>query len=282
MSQDITSNLLENDVAEISHIGNFRRNNEDFTVQKSLGPSEKPNAWGLLAIVCDGVGGGACGEIASQAAAETFLQSLEDELALHNLPSSHQERIDLLEKAAQDAHAKVLKMMVEDPSQDGMASTLSAAWILENHLYTAQIGDSRVYQLRKGRLTQITEDQSPVAKLKRKGTITEEEARAHPFKNIIDQVIGGSHVELYPDCQMHELVEGDHILLCSDGLSDSLDDASIEYIFKKNVSKSPQHAIDALLNKALNTAGRDNISIIIIRKGPAPNLFKRLLSKISK
>lgn len=250
------------EIAALTHVGNVRKRNEDFVLARRLDP---PAPLGALALVCDGVGGYPCGDLASRLAGETFAETVRAALESPAPPSRDADFLALLDRAAQDAHDRLLERMTREPRSAGMATTLSAALVADGRLFTAQVGDSRIYRLRGGRLEQITDDQSPVAELARSGELTKEQARSHPQRHIVSQTLGFARIDLQPDCRVETISPGDLLLLCTDGLPDSLEDAVLESLLLQSMSHSLRHAADALLEAALRDGGRDNITLALLK-----------------
>ena len=132
-------------------------------------------------------------------------------------------------------------------------------WEDEDKVLLGHVGDSRAYRLRKGRLMQISEDHSMVAELLRDGLITEEQARRHPYRNVITRALGtGESIEV--DCVILDKKRGDKYLICSDGLTEYVSDAEIEKILQRTPL---EEAADKFLAMALEGGGRDNVSLVI-------------------
>ena len=256
-----------------SDVGNFRKCNEDAILVAQLSDREiKPGAYkldsssaGILALVCDGVGGENAGDVASNLASVKFFQCLQEYLTKNKVPVAEKSRIDLLEEIARQVHQILLRKMEQDRRLDGMASTLTGLWIIGDCATMVHVGDSRIIRFRGGNLEQLSKDQSPVGKMVLSGILTEEEARLHPKKNIVNQVVGGSSTELFPDCESFELRKNDIYILCSDGLTDSLDSQIIRKIVNANLAKTVSKIGDSLLDAALKHDGRDNISLAVLR-----------------
>lgn len=275
-----------------SHRGNFRPNNEDAVLLESLdratpaaGGADTPSpddmasgapalsaeedlgtgGNGCLAVICDGVGGGTAGEIASSLATRAFRDRLRAELLTQpDLDTDAFAQACLL-AAVRDTHEAILRRVAEDRALEGMASTLTAAWLRHSRLHLAQVGDSRLYRLRADELEQLSQDQSLVGGLRRSGTISEAEARRHPLRNIIDQAVGGSLREVVPEVAHFDLQPGDELLLCTDGLNDALTDNSLKHLLLRLGGEAPEAAAQAMLQAALDSAGRDNVSLALLR-----------------
>jgi protein phosphatase len=161
----------------------------------------------------------------------------------------------------------VLDEARHNPVHDGMASTASSVWCLGERLIVGQVGDSRIYRFQNRTLKLVSQDQSPVGKLMLSGRITEAEAREHPMKNYVDEVLGGSRRVPKPQAEAFPLRDDDLFIICSDGLSDSLDDESIAHIVDKRLAEPVETIARELLDRALARAGHDNVSLIVVRAG---------------
>jgi len=220
-------------------IGRVRTNNEDNLLVSAP-----------LFAVADGMGGHAAGEVASEIAVRTLEQC--------NI--AHPDA-DLLRAAVVKANEAIIEGYHVGLGRPGMGTTLTAAVIEDDHLLIAQVGDSRAYLLRNGRLRQLTIDHSYVNELVAIGEITEEEAAVHPKRSIITRALGND-ANTAPDLFEHELLVGDRLLLCSDGLSGMVGDRQIEAVLTRLVN--PQDAADSLIAQARANGGSDNITAIVI------------------
>lgn len=258
--------------AGLTHVGNFRKNNEDYVLVGAVEPDGQPmtgdcsgqfssGEGGCFLMVCDGLGGSTSGEIASEIAARAAYKTL---CALHTADPGGDPR-DLLRRSLIAAHQHVLDEAQRNPVHDGMASTGSCLWCKGESIYIGQVGDSRTYRYQSRTLRQVSVDQSPVGKLMAAGRISEAEARKHPLKNYVDEVLGGAKRAPVPQSDEVSLKSGDLFLICSDGLSDSLDDESLAHIIDVNLAGSPEVIARELLQKALARAGRDNVTLIVLR-----------------
>ena len=229
-------------------IGLRRKRNEDF-----LGVEKTPA--GLLLVVCDGMGGHLGGERASRLAVETFIAGVR---AGSGEPGA------LLKSAVIEANRIVYEESRRSPDLKGMGTTLVAALVEGDHATVINLGDSRAYQLRSGRLQQVTRDHSYVGDLVAQGRITESEARVHPQRNIITQALGLDPT-IAPDLYTVVLRDGDALLLCTDGLHGMVEDRDIETIL--TTTDSPEAACDALIAAALAGGGDDNVSVGLLSTG---------------
>ncbi len=221
-------------------VGRVRKQNEDSVYAA--------DAQRLFAVA-DGMGGHRAGEVASAMAVE----------ALHMRLQSRQPDLRLMRQAFEEANGQIAAASAGEERLQGMGTTMTALWQTERSVLIAHVGDSRVYLLRKGNLRQVTDDHSVVAELLRCGLITPQEARRHPYRNVITRSLGSAPtVEV--DLLEREREPGDLWLLCTDGLSNMLTDREMEALLG---SLPPQKAADALMQKALDAGGTDNITFIL-------------------
>jgi protein phosphatase len=260
------------DFAAITHPGKVRKNNEDAYLLSALdgeepiinGPARALRVGdpGLLVAVADGMGGAAAGEVASReglAALALFLFGHWGRLEVSRLREP--ELLDALELAVAMASDAVLRYSDDDRTARGMGSTLTAAVIWNGCAYLAQIGDSRAYLLRQGALHQITEDQTLVNDLVASGSLTREQARTHPQRNMITQALG-SPQPLRVVLTRLVLRRGDRLLCCSDGLHGEVADARIQDMLAQDLR--PRQCLEHLVEAAVAHGGRDNITGIIL------------------
>jgi protein phosphatase len=240
-------------------IGLRRKRNEDF-----LGVEKTPA--GLLIVVCDGMGGHVGGERASRLAVETFTSAVRSGTA---------EPEALLRAAITEANNAVYEESRRSPDLKGMGTTLVAALVTGDRASLINLGDSRAYHLRSGRLSQVTRDHSYVGELVAAGRLTESEARVHPQRNIITQALGLDST-IKPDLYSVALRDGDALLLCTDGLYGMVEDSRIEQILASG--DSPENACDALIAAALAGGGDDNVSVGLLAAGE-PTRRARLVAE---
>ncbi|WP_298751890.1 PP2C family serine/threonine-protein phosphatase [uncultured Serinicoccus sp.] len=207
-----------------------------------------------LLVLCDGMGGHAAGDVAS---------SLVVGELVHLDGESHgaDDALDILEHALEEANNRLADVMEVYPDSDGMGTTCIAMLRVDSKLAVANIGDSRAYLLRGGRLTQITTDHSFVQKLLDEGRISQEEAQHHPQRSLVTRVFTG-RPEDHPDLSLRELREGDRVLLCSDGLTDYVSTEVVTEILAEP-GRTPGQVADALVHTALRASTRDNVSVIV-------------------
>ena len=233
----------------ITDIGERRRINQDYVFCSEAAIGRLPN----LFIVADGMGGHNAGDYASRYCVEFFKQKIEE--------SEIESPIALIEAAIREANEALWSKAQEQSDLEGMGTTLVAATIFDKEMYVANVGDSRLYVVGK-EIKQVTEDHSLVEVMVKTGELNRNEARLHPNKNIITRAIG-ANTTVAPDFFEVNLEEGDTVLMCSDGLTNMLEDETIERIIKEN--DDPSAAAETLVKCANENGGKDNIAIIIIK-----------------
>ena len=220
-------------------VGKVRANNQDAPIV-----SEKLRLYG----VADGMGGHKGGEVASTSARDDLLRELEGKT-----PS-----VAALSGAIEEVNRQIYHQQEHDDALTGMGTTLSVLWMSDNFVYIGHVGDSRVYLLRDGEFKQMTLDHSLVEQLVREGVLTEEEAQNHPMRNIITRALGTDDY-VAVDAQDIPVEENDVYLLCSDGLSNYLEEDELLHA----VQNQPSDALcDHLVQIALDRGGRDNITVV--------------------
>ena len=203
-------------------------------------------------VIADGMGGAQAGEVASQLAITHFNEGLPD-------GDGAEQR---LERAVHEANADIHALSERDARRAGMGTTLTAAYVGEDDVSFAHVGDSRAYLLRDGQLERITEDHSLVEELLRQGRLTEEEAEEHPQRSIITRALGPE-----PDVDVDTFTigaaDGDIFLICSDGLTSMVPDVTIGEILGE--AGDITAAAERLVAAALDAGGRDNVTVVLFR-----------------
>jgi protein phosphatase len=237
-----------------THVGLVRAENEDSVAFIAPKDAEVKRRRGVLAVVADGMGGHAAGEVASALTIDTVC-SLFYELS-DPIPQS-------LSKCLAAANRVVRSHAEVNPECAGMGTTCTAAVFRENELFLGHVGDSRAYLLRGSSLRQISEDQSLVAKLVREGLLSAAEALEHPDRNVILSAVGTApHLDAQLWSRGLLLEEDDTVILCSDGLSDFVRDEELSKIV---AGRHPVDMCDALIAAALAGGGGDNVSVGVFR-----------------
>jgi protein phosphatase len=263
-------------VEAYSHQGMTGKNNEDRYAVASFRVSEKDNTPVLFAVLADGIGGHNGGEVAAELAVNHIMQCV----ARGDGKFSR----NVIEEAINEASSAIAAHSATNDNLKGMGATSAIAWIIDNKLYTAYVGDSRIYLMRGGRIQQLTVDHSWVQEAIEKGILTPELARDHPNVHVIRRYLG-SPVPPEPDFRLNlfdgegahhsennqgtELQPNDVLLLCTDGLTDLLwNDEILEIVRTKPNLKE---ASRALVNLANERGGHDNTTVILIG---APSDFR--------
>ena len=246
--------FLKISVFGTTDVGKVREINEDSFLISGF---EGGDSLGYV-LLSDGMGGHNAGEVASLTAVNTVKNELDKTIS----EKEHDKIVYNILSSIDYANSKVFELSVHDISKSGMGATFVAAYIVDDKLYVANIGDSRAYLINKNETVQITVDHSVVQELVERGSITPEEAKVHPDKNIITRAVG---TEAFVDADLFEysLKDGDFILLCSDGLSEMVSEDLFKQIIDKN--EEIEDAAKELVNIANDNGGRDNITVVIIK-----------------
>ncbi len=240
----------------LTDVGRRRDHNEDaFLIDDSRG----------LYVVADGVGGHAKGEVASAEAVEQIQNWVirHDPLISDYLSDPSEEAFyavrRMVESGIQSACYLIHSMAQLEPERKGMSTTMSMALVLDTLVVIGQVGDSRVYLMREGKATQITEDHTLINYKLKHGLLTPEQAKKAPGKNVITRAVG--HLD-YVEVDVTDLIAqaGDRLILCSDGLHGYLLDGEIDVYG----AKEPEASCQALIDLANSRGGRDNITVMVV------------------
>ncbi|MBQ1365670.1 MAG: Stp1/IreP family PP2C-type Ser/Thr phosphatase [Clostridia bacterium] len=226
-------------IASRTDVGRVRKSNQDALI---IGEG--------IAGVADGMGGHNGGEIASGETRDGILRELQGKTPDRQV----------LEEAVKKVNLEVWERQEKDAALTGMGTTLTLLWPGEKEMLIAQVGDSRAYLIRDGKMRQVTEDHSLVGDMVRRGVLTEEQAACHPMRNYITRAVGTEdaiEVDLY--CE--ERKKGDRWLICSDGLYSQITKTALEEAAQ---TEDPETAADRLLQAALEGGGKDNITLILM------------------
>ena len=235
----------------VTDIGRLRKLNQDYVFTSEVPVGTLPD----LFIVADGMGGHKAGEYASKCAVETMVSQINS--------SSERGSIRVISNAIREANRRVRSKAMSDDNYFGMGTTLVVATLDEDGLCVANVGDSRLYLISNGEIRQVTVDHSLVEEMVQMGELERKSARNHPDKNIITRAVGVME-EVDPDFfEVEDLVVGDTILMCSDGLSNMLEDTEIMGIVEgEGTLKDKALRLVAAANM---NGGRDNITVILVR-----------------
>ena len=219
---------------------------------------KSPQGIDALLVVADGMGGHAAGEVASRMAVEGVVGLVTGFDS--KISTEDHDYLDALGRVLQDVNTTVYQAG-QDSDKRGMGTTCTVAVVLGDQLYVSHVGDSRAYLLRAGVLHQITKDHSWVEEQVAQGTLSSEEARNHPNRNIITRAIG-LEPRVKIDGYLVSLAAEDVVLLCSDGLTTMIEDSQIGSIL---VDNEPEDVCRALINAANKAGGHDNVTAAVIR-----------------
>ena len=255
-------------VAASTHPGMKGKNNEDQYAVSAYLMSKTDATPSLLAIISDGIGGHRAGEVASQIAVETISRIVAE--GDGSQPSA------TLENAITQASHAIFKQAESHPEKKGMGATCVCAWVIGRHLYTASVGDSRLYLLRGNSISQLTTDHTWIQEAIEYGALTPAQARGHPNAHIIRRYLGSQpppevdfRLRTNPDesdsqAQANQgllLIPGDFLILCSDGLTDLVDKEEIKAGIR---SSTREQALQNLTQLANQRGGHDNITIVLL------------------
>ena len=232
--------------------GKVREINEDyFYISTSLDEVQ-------LYILADGMGGYNGGEVASKLAVQTAKNYIENNF--NETEKDKDSIIQLLGSSMEYANMVVYEKAKENPELQGMGTTLEICLIYNNKVYIGHVGDSRIYRIRKQFIRKLTQDHSYVQKLVKEGTITNEQAAHHPQKNMLMKALG-CNAFLEPDVMVKGFLKDDILIICSDGLTNLVDQQTIYEMASKNI----EQATKDLVNLANDRGGYDNITVIVIK-----------------
>ena len=233
----------------VTHRGAVRQQNQDAFSIRTLDDGR------IIALVCDGMGGARAGNVASSMAVELFMEQFLKEGGA----SGDEER---MERAADLANRQVFQRSTQEADCAGMGATLVAALAGGQEAVILNEGDSRAYHVNEDGIVLITRDHSLVEDLVERGELTRDQARCHPHKNLITRALGAEPV-LMADCFRQPLSPGDYLLLCSDGLSNVVDEQ--EMLYEVIHGGEAETCCQRLLEVALDRGAPDNVTVVLIR-----------------
>jgi protein phosphatase len=235
----------------VSITGNFRHNNEDRCL---VDPQ------GRYFLVADGMGGQSAGEKASELAAELVPRRLEQLLDFRT--DSPEKVATSIDDAIGHANLEIMALGQLDPNLHSMGTTVALLVAVENALYAAGIGDSRIYRLRGQELEQLTKDDSLSQALHDAGTISKEEAATHRYKHVLVRYLGSKEGSTGANVKPLTVEPGDRFLLCTDGVTDGAPDTDIAHILR--TESDPQAAAEAIVAAAQRGGSKDNITCVVV------------------
>jgi PPM family protein phosphatase len=274
------SSLVSVDVFGMSDKGHMRTRNEDHfivvrcgraveTVLSNIGEENQPGdlfeETGFGMVVADGVGGEAAGEVASRQAIYTLMS-----LALHTPdwqfrwgPKERNTVMWRMKDRFRRVNSALMREAAVHASLNGMCTTMTAALSQGDDLIIGHVGDSRAYLFHDGKLVRLTRDHTLGARLVEDGTHSPNDRLVRELRNVLMQALGSRETECLPDVHDYVLEDGDQVLLCTDGLTDMVEDRLIESVLKE--STSAKLACRSLIDLALSNGGRDNVTAIVAR-----------------
>jgi protein phosphatase len=283
------SSLIRVDFGAATHRGLVREKNEDHylvarvgraleSVQTNLPEGSVPDYFaevGHAFAVADGMGGHASGEVASTTALLAAVRLVLDDVRW-SLKINEAEARELMERMGRyvrQIHRTVTQQALADPRLRGMGTTLTVAYSVGADLFIVHVGDTRVYVFRKGKLHKLTTDHTVAQRLADLGVISQEEVTTHRMRHALTNVIGGfSEHPVQAEIQRVRLADGDRLLLCSDGLTDMVDDEAITGVLARGGSSDAMCA--QLIDMALAGGGKDNVTVVLagysFPEGPVP------------
>jgi len=236
---------------QLSITGNYRKNNED---------NLHIDSESRFFIVADGMGGQSAGEKASELAVDLVPKKLEEQI---DFIGDSPENIRLaIDHAVGHANAEIMALGRVDPELNNMGTTIVLIVWVGDTFYVGNVGDSRAYRLRGGKLSQLTKDHSLTQALLDAGTISSDEARTHRYKNVLYRYLGSKEGGEGVQTEEVSPESGDRFLLCTDGVTDGLTDQELQQVMESE--KDPQQAADAMILAAQKGGSKDNITCIVL------------------
>ena len=276
----IRSSLAHLHIAALSHPGAAGKNNEDRYAVSSFHLGKDDPRPAVFAVVADGIGGHRAGEVAAELAVNYISQGVAE--------SNGKKPLKILENAIHDASQAIAAHSAGKTEEEGMGSTCACAWVIENRLYTASVGDSRIYLIRGKEIRRVTTDHTWVQEALDKGIIRPDQVRDHPNVHVIRRHLGGIQLpevdfrlklddeesdEEAQENQGLDLEPGDIILACSDGLTDMVWDDEIYKTIRSR--KELKSAVEALVELANSRGGHDNITVVLLSMPRSEEALKR-------
>ena len=235
-------------VYSATDVGQKRKMNQDYVFVSETPVGNLQN----LFVVADGMGGHNAGDYASSHAVQTLVEEIQKDADFNP--------IKVIRHAIEKANTEILECARREEALRGMGTTIVVATVVGHYLYVANVGDSRLYII-QGKIRQVTRDHSLVEEMVKSGELSKENVKEHPNKNIITRALGIGETVMADTFEV-ELKEDDIILMCSDGLTNMVDDIDIEYIIKNNRTNMAD-AGEELLARANDAGGKDNITVLL-------------------
>ena len=254
---NITSIISNNArIGLLTDVGKKRKVDEDAILAiESMSAFESKSSQKFLLVLADGMGGHSKGEVASKIVVNTIAEKITPAML------SQMDYASEINKSIQEANQRILQYTSDHPETEGMGSTVVCAVVDGKNIHLANVGDSRIYVISKEEIRRVTKDHSYVQELIDKGEISEEEARAHPKKNVITKAVG-IYSEIKVDTMKLTLDDDESLLLCCDGQLIHVEDKEIQEVVIK--ADEPQDACKKLVDLANERGGEDNVSVILL------------------
>ena len=243
-------------VAGQSHRGAVRESNQDVVDWRINDAGDQ-----ALLVVADGMGGHQGGEVASRLAVDAIIESLEPEIAGASSGTTDADIRGKLDRAFRLANERIVSRRSGDPRLEKMGTTLVVAWLSGNRAHIAHIGDSRCYSLRGSQALCLTRDDTVVQNMLEDGSITRADVPNVPFRNVLTRAVGTVE-QAAPSYRRETLDEGDVLLLCSDGLTDSVPEYRWLEIHKE--SDGMERTVQAMIDAGLANEAGDNVSVVLL------------------
>lgn len=251
-------------IGAYSHPGRVRPNNEDRFL--TLAPPQSRPGIDALLVVADGMGGAQAGEVASGMVVDILAQIFRRDKDV-TLTGSRVDWSSVLERAIDDANALIFTAAASAPELWGMGSTLAAALVVGELVHVANVGDSRCYLISGREIYQVTSDHSWVEEQVRAGLLDAAAARVHPRRNILTRSMGTDRTVAI-DIRTVETTPGDHLVLCSDGVSNLVEDVEMTGLVEG--ASTPQNAAESIVELALRRGAPDNVTVVVGTFTPNP------------
>ncbi|WP_296931955.1 protein phosphatase 2C domain-containing protein [uncultured Marinobacter sp.] len=243
-------------VAGQSHRGAVRESNQDVVDWRINHAGDQ-----ALLVVADGMGGHQGGEVASRLAVDAVIESLEPAIAGASSDTTNDAIQEDLERAFALANERIVSRRSGDRKLEKMGTTLVVAWVSGNQAHIAHVGDSRCYSLRDSEAVCLTRDDTVVQNMLEDGSITEADVPNVPFRNVLTRAVGAVE-QAAPSYRCDTLEQGDVLLLCSDGLTDSVPEYRWLEILKE--SDGMERTVQALIDAGLANEAGDNVSVVLL------------------
>jgi protein phosphatase len=278
-TESLVSPTVRADVAALSHQGKVRKNNEDHylvvrygralrSLLTNLPEGAVPDHFeevGYGMVVADGMGGAASGEVASRLAITTLVGLLLD--TPDWIMKSGEAELERVKQRLADRYRRIAEVLSAEAKQRprlaGMGTTMTLAGNVGNHLVVAHVGDSRAYLVRRGILHQLTKDHTLVQAMVEFGFVRPEDARSHRLRHVLTRSLGDTEERFEAEVNGLPLEDHDQVLLCTDGLTEMVDQATIATVLRD--SPSATQACQSLMQRALDNGGKDNVTVALIR-----------------